>query len=363
MSALLTRFKLLPPGVKRPDGSWSLLKVNVDSNYTPFLAQHADTILNSKEKKLCNSTLDWNDIASPHVAKYLLSKHPQIQFLDFSEPCNLTILTHIQAAGITEKYWLGKKSTAGSSHFIKSEARNRTICEVLERTALSELQLPLNKIWGSAVAPSHKLAELKAIEESLERWITYHAWSKTAEYRFFPLSVDDFSYSGIIRAALFEWERYKAQINIFLVVNPYNIPVILVQIQTYAYNKLWTFFSNGIGSTLSQALIKALLESIQFVPGKHSSSWLEEIQTSSQSCRLLEWRQLGGEEQKYNFTNHINKDFENEELYYHSLLNMLDYFNGEIIIYPFQDCPELHLGCSYIPSILNWSDHKGIPIA
>jgi ribosomal protein S12 methylthiotransferase accessory factor YcaO len=151
---------------------------------------------------------------------------------------------------------------------MKLEARNRTMCEVLERTFLAELQFPLDKTWGSAIAPTVQLAQYVAIEECLERWITYQAWARIAGFRLVKISIDDFASLDFLQAILFEWERYGAKLELFLANNPYNLPVVLVRIQFLIGGKQWTFFSNGIGNSLSLALIKAFLESIQFVPGK-----------------------------------------------------------------------------------------------
>lgn len=102
MTALLTRFKLSPPGIKRLNGTWSLLKVNPSSNYGDFLSQHAREILNSENNRHSNSNRKWSDVLSTDVAKYLYSRHPKLQFLNFSEQCDLTITTHIQAIGTKE---------------------------------------------------------------------------------------------------------------------------------------------------------------------------------------------------------------------------------------------------------------------
>jgi hypothetical protein len=363
-AALLTRFKLFPPGVKRLDGSWGLINVEKKLDYTNFISSYANETLKVEGNKNTLSSNIWDVISSPEVGKYLSHRHPNLQFLDFSESCNLILLTHIQAIGMEEKHWIGK-GRAGSSHFFKTEARNRTIIEILERTLLSEFKIFTNTIWGSAVAPTLKLAKYYALEEALERWIIYNSWIRTANFKLLKVFTDDFSSLSLIQSCLFEWEKYGAKIDILIAVNPYKLNVVLIKIKIIINQKPWIFFSNGSGNSLTQAIQKALLESIQFVPGRKAVAWNEKLTNQSyQINRLDEWQTIS-----INFDNHpINKvsiDFTtNQQIDDHinHVLNLGDFLEIDTISTPIDACLGIYLGYARLSFIEHWSTFKGIPI-
>ena len=286
--------------------------------------------------------------------KYLYSRHPKLQFLNFSEQCDLTIITHIQATGTNDLLMVGN-SSAGSSQFTKNEARNRTICEVLERTALKELHIPTDKIWGSAVAPTIQLAKLLAIEECIERWITHKAFLNIANYNFNKINMQTLPQNGFVETILFEWEQYEAQIDTFAVTNPYNISVILIRIEVLVNDTNWTFFSNGIGNDYTQALMKAFLESIQFVPGKKAPNWSE---LKIENKRLNEWKTI---ELEF-IENIVLYDPITNDVYYNLLSHIFNEIQGNINVCQIPECDNIYLGYANLHS-QNWSQFKGIPIA
>ncbi len=365
MSALLTRFKLLPPGIKKPNGSWMLLNVKQDTNYTDFLAHQANEIIQTNSVENDPSILNWDLLFTSEVAQYLISRHPKLQFVDLSEYCELTLFTHIQACGMEEtRYVCG--SNPGASHFFKQEARNRTISEVLERTLLLELKMPLDKIWGSAIAPCSKLSEHHAIEECIERWITYLAFSKTDNSYFVKINISEIPANDTVKGILFEWEKYEACVDAFSIRNSFGVPIILIRIQVIIQKKLWTFYSNGSGKTFLSAIIKALLESLQYVPGRYPEAWIKKIlQNSVHNSRLIDWQHFSLEfELKNEHTYYLLKETSMcFESYNALLLKSFSHLGGRIISETFNECPGINLSCAYIPDHLNWSDYKGVPIS
>lgn len=364
MVALLTRLNLSPPGVKRLNDNWSLLKTNNNnSKYEDFLAQLANKIMQEEKEQKNSFENMWLKISSSEIGKYILSRHPQIQFLDFSEYCDLILITHIQAVGIEKKYWTGK-SRAGSSQFTKIDAKNRTISEVLERTFISEFQLSLDKIWGSAIAPTEVFAKLYAAEECLERWITYQACLNKNGFKLIKTTLSDFYSFDFIQAIYFEWEKYNGKINIFSAENPYKLNVILVKVEVTIDGKCWVFYSNGIGNTPFQAIRKALLESIQFIPGKNEKLWLEELEKQS-TDRLKEWQYC-----ELNFDDKIKKDlrsgwtvWNDKQSYLKHILEIIKIVNGDIFIRSSSECQGIYFGYVHLSNEQNWDDYKGIPIA
>lgn len=351
---LLTRFNLSPPGVRCQDGSWKLLKTNNDPKNS--IVQYVHSLANSNE--ICDRSVidDWSSISSKEVAVYLHSRHPDIRFLDLSECCDLTILSQIQAAGINEHHWLGH-GRAGSTHFNKANARARTISEVLERTLLSECQIPLNEIWGSAVAPTAQLARQLSSLECLERWITYNAWQGMPSFQFLKIATNALA-SPLTEIALFEWKIYQPNIDVFVIENPYQLPVVLLKIDLIIQSKRWTFFTNGIDTSLETALEKALLESIQYIPGKDISAWHALLtESSSKVHRVSEWQSC------QIISNHCPIKLCPNYTISHSLDDIMASIQGSIEVYSIPECPNVFLGYASLHNQKNWSSYTGIPIS
>ncbi|MBS0621920.1 MAG: hypothetical protein JSR80_03055 [Verrucomicrobia bacterium] len=367
MRALLTRLHLLPQGVKYPDGSWRLVQPTHGSPCSSdLLAQQASNAPNFFVKHSAESRENWEQISSAEVVRYLRTRHPQLQFFDFSERCDLLLITYIQAIGTSSSYWIG--GHAGASHFIKSEAKNRAISEVMERTVLAELKVPLSIVWGSGVAPHQELAQLKAIEEGLERWITYNAWVQSAGFHFYEVSRHDFATSSLAEMVLFEWGKYSPEISYFIIENPYFIPVVLVRIRVSVADCEWCFFGNGIGDIFLHALNKSLLETLQFIPGKEQLSWLlKAIETKSSDARIADWKITNIDLIKNKKSNLVAKEkCENlisQDMYAKQGLEILNKIGGYVEAYSVGECPGIYLACAYLPGKKHWSDYKGVPIA
>lgn len=352
---LLTRFNLCPLGVRCHDGSWKLLKTN-NNDSKDTLARYVHSVTNFNEVRAESSVDNWSSISSREVAAYLHSRHPDIRFLDFSECCDLTILTHIQAAGTNKSYWIGS-GRAGSTNFNKTNARARTISEVLERTLLSECQIPLNEIWGSAVAPTMQLARRLSSLECLERWITCNAWQGTPCFKFLKIANVEPT-SSLTEIALFEWEIYQPDIEVFVIENPFRLPVILVKIELIICDKKWIFFANGIETSLQLAIEKAFLESIQYIPGKDEYTWLTALaEGSSQVHRIREWQgcQIISE--------NCPTDFSQNYRVPHSLDDIIANIQADVKVHSIAECPNIFLGCASLYNRKNWNSYIGMPIS
>lgn len=353
--SLLTRFHLIPPGVKKPNGNWSLLKTDAGADYKPFLRNHVRLISESSFCEKMTSNDIWNVLVADTTGKYLIAKHPSIQFLDLSETCGLTLLSHIQASGVSEKIWV-ESSRAGATHFSRNDAQGRTISEVLERTLLIDSGISLKNVWGSAIAPTPELARHLALEEAFERFAIYHAWRRDPDFELkrVPLPLDLRT-----QVILFEWEKYSVELDCLIVENPYDICVALVRIKFKINHNSWTFYGNGIGFKLINALNKALLESVQFIPGCNIAAW-ERMMTSSQIVRVHEWQQ--------NILEVEQMELEKKAAYVNYQENSLplqifsEQSKCKTYIHTSEECPGIFLGIVNMPNHSHWTDCRGVPI-
>lgn len=363
MTAVLTRFKLFPPGIKKTNGNWILLNANEDASYVDFLAHQAKQQIT--KVVIEERSQAWNLMSTPAVAEYLLLRHPNLQFIDFSEQLGLTLFTHIQVRGMSAMPY-SCVSVPGSSRWFKHDARNRTISEMLERSAIVEMDLPQEGMWGSAVAPSIESSRHHAIEECVERWMTYLAFSRTDECFFLKVNIEQIEVNGVIEGVIFEWEKYEANIDVFTVCGSFTIPIVLVRVQLVVEQRKLTFYGNGLGGSFLEALTEALLETIQFIPGKSPAEWMIQlIEDQFIDSRINAWQIVPLHfEINDKISHEVVKKFSlDDDQYKTILLAIFNGLNGNVITKDFMEIPGMSISCSYLSSKMNWNNLRGIPIA
>jgi len=365
-NVVLSKILSQPFAIALENGAWKLLKQklnSIDNNLQEAALKTIEQLCigevekeNNFQHLSCPILSSQNKLVTPQVGNFIKKYHPNLQLEDISLPLELTLFTHIVAKNINNSHWYG--GNAGSVHFGFDQAKIRTICEILERTYLS--QKFVSNIWSSAVAVSQKQAETNAKFEALERWIITRFWLKTDKHK--AVQCLDLRDSNLFQAVTFEWERYNAKINCFSIINPFGIPVVLARIEVQLNQQLWIFYGNGCSENLLEAAEKGLMETLQFLPRKNPEFYVELINSQDPAKkRVRDWSQL------CRFKSDLPSILNN----YSTLpvaTNVSEAINEAFIEADFKmhieelaECPGIFI--AYTTHKENWNTISGIPIA
>lgn len=358
---ILSKIDQPPYGIRQIDGSWKLFGRLSDSQDLFSSLEKLIAMNHTKKANPNEETADWSKLISIDVANYLSKYHPKLKLIDVSVSRDFILFSQIQAHNINPAHWRG--GNAGSVQFALEDAKRRAIAEVIERTALSSIE---QIIWASAVAPSYELAEFYAKLESIERWIMMAWWQEDPPFKITENIIPYFpdSQKHLIDAISFEWEPYHAHIQCVKVLNPFRLEVALAIVDAFIDGKHWRFYGNGLDSDLAVAAEKACLETLQFIPGPHSSAWLElEKSRDENDQRVFSWSTHSKNHLFSNsrrFSPEYFKPIQETETFYEKINRTFGsiYLKSQVI--ELQECSNVFV--SYVVSSVDWRKERAVPI-
>lgn len=347
-----------PYGIVR-NGIWKIVgNLNESQDRFSFLAEliASDPV---KNRDLFDGVADWSNISYVDVTNYLKNYHPNIQFHDDSNARDLIFFSLIQAQSMNPTYWKG--GHASSIQTSREDARNRTISKVLERTVLSSIK---QNILASAVAPTPELAIFLAKIEALERFIMMSWWMENRS-NYISENITpylDQNQKYLFEAISYEWDPYQANIQCVKVENPFHLDVVLAVVDAYIQGKQWRFYGNGLHEDLITAAEKALLETLQFVPGSDSSAWAElETSENENEKRIFSWATYLKPHLFVTKGKIIKGQRFDSNIFNDKIASIFEYLNLKASLVELKDCTNFF--AAYVSYPVDWRKIIGLPIS